>query len=260
MKNSPIVVVGEDQFNLALAQSSGFALVKFGNNTRCPPCLAVEPVMHKLAHDFGPQLAVIEVDSDLKANAFAHARFKFQGIPHFFFLADGNILGKLAGFGDYAPLLAWVTECANAAGIEVPDSTNPNPNEIRFAALAAELWQTYDSAVDKDRALYREANTAPSAALQAAREAAANQLSDGLIDKSAHDAAVNAAQEAYMSVMRPYIDAYQAVNKPAYAAYTDSLKSAVAAYLASDESVQDNSASEILDGATCALGDPSCRS
>ncbi len=255
MKIPVLTVASESDFDRALAQSARAVLVKVGNNTRCPPCLAVEPVMHKIASDFAPHLTVIEVDSDLKENAFVHSRFKFQGIPHFFFFIDGNEHSRQAGFGDYATLRTWFYECVKVAAIPLPDRAYA---ESRFAALAAELWQTYDSTVADVRTRWREANAEPSAALQAVKTAAGRELSDSIIDQAAHDAAIKTAQETYQAVMKAVTDEFQAVNKPAYATYTASLKAAVETYLFAPST--QGSVDPVVEGAACAIGDPTCRS
>lgn len=93
--------------------AEGIVLVKFGSEW-CGPCQAVRPVLERMSQDDTGTYAGVrffEVDTD--NNPELAASFGIRGIPAFFILRDGEVIGQTAGAVSEEALASLISLAAN---------------------------------------------------------------------------------------------------------------------------------------------------
>ena len=95
MSNSLVKAVNESQFTGEVENSSGVVLVDF-HASWCNPCLALAPVVERLATRYEGRAKIVKVDVDENPNVAA--RYGVQGIPNLLFFKDGQVANQAVGF------------------------------------------------------------------------------------------------------------------------------------------------------------------
>jgi thioredoxin len=86
--------VTDATFGAEVEQASGVVLVDFWA-TWCGPCLAVAPVIEKLATDYEGKIKVVKLDTD--ANQATATRFNIRSIPTILLFKDGKVVDGVIG-------------------------------------------------------------------------------------------------------------------------------------------------------------------
>jgi thioredoxin 1 len=86
--------VTDATFGAEVEQAGGVVLVDFWA-AWCGPCLAVAPVIEKLATDYEGKIKVLKLDTD--ANQATAARFNIRSIPTILLFKDGKVVDGVIG-------------------------------------------------------------------------------------------------------------------------------------------------------------------
>ncbi len=86
--------VTDANFATEVEQSNGVVLVDFWA-TWCGPCLAIAPVIEKLAHDYEGKVKVLKLDTD--ANQATAMKFNIRSIPTILLFKDGKVVDGVIG-------------------------------------------------------------------------------------------------------------------------------------------------------------------
>ncbi len=140
-------VTGRDSF-LRLIQASDMpVLVKLGHK-ECPPCIAVEPVLLKLAQDFGPDLRVVEINTRHPDNVELRKLAPY-GVPQFLLFFNGDEKDTKLGFPSYESLRFWLVNALGNVGYKVAPRTE---RECAFSTKAAQLNSDLTNSSGDDQA------------------------------------------------------------------------------------------------------------
>jgi thioredoxin 1 len=86
--------VTDATFATEVEQSNGVVLVDFWA-TWCGPCLAIAPVIEKLAQDYEGKIKVLKLDTD--ANQATAVKFNIRSIPTILLFKDGKVVDGVIG-------------------------------------------------------------------------------------------------------------------------------------------------------------------
>jgi thioredoxin 1 len=86
--------VTDATFATEVEQSNGVVLVDFWA-TWCGPCLAIAPVIEKLAQDYDGKVKVLKLDTD--ANQATAVKFNIRSIPTILVFKDGKVVDGVIG-------------------------------------------------------------------------------------------------------------------------------------------------------------------
>jgi thioredoxin len=86
--------VTDATFAAEVEQASGLVLVDFWA-TWCGPCMAVAPVIEKLAEDYRGRVKVLKLDTD--ENQATAVRYNIRSIPSILFFKDGKPVDGVVG-------------------------------------------------------------------------------------------------------------------------------------------------------------------
>ena len=86
--------VTDATFSAEVEQAKGVVVVDFWA-TWCGPCLAVAPVIEKLAQDYAGKVKVVKLDTD--ANQATAMRFNIRSIPTILLFKDGKVVDGVIG-------------------------------------------------------------------------------------------------------------------------------------------------------------------
>jgi thioredoxin 1 len=86
--------VTDATFGAEVEQAPGVVLVDFWA-TWCGPCLAIAPVIEKLAQDYQGKIKVVKLDTD--ANQATATRFNIRSIPTILLFKDGKVIDGVIG-------------------------------------------------------------------------------------------------------------------------------------------------------------------
>lgn len=86
--------VTDATFGAEVEQASGVVVVDFWA-TWCGPCLAIAPVIEKLATDYEGRVKVVKLDTD--ANQATATRFNIRSIPTILLFKDGKVVDGVIG-------------------------------------------------------------------------------------------------------------------------------------------------------------------
>ena len=86
--------VTDATFSAEVEQAKGLVLVDFWA-VWCGPCLAVAPVIEKLAKDYAGKVKVLKLDTD--ANQATAMRFNIRSIPTILLFKDGKVVDGVIG-------------------------------------------------------------------------------------------------------------------------------------------------------------------
>ncbi len=86
--------VTDATFATEVEQSNGVVLVDFWA-TWCGPCLAIAPVIEKLAQDYDGKVKVLKLDTD--ANQATAMKFNIRSIPTILLFKDGKVVDGVIG-------------------------------------------------------------------------------------------------------------------------------------------------------------------
>jgi thioredoxin 1 len=89
------ITVNQNNFNAEVLQSSAPVLVDFWA-TWCQPCLAIAPVVKKLADSYQGRLKVAKIDTD--ENQDLAARYEVTGIPCLILFKAGEPVDRIVGY------------------------------------------------------------------------------------------------------------------------------------------------------------------
>ena len=70
--------------------------------TWCDPCRAMDPILDRLAREFGRRLKVVRIDAD-QGRGFLD-RYSVEGVPTWLLLKEGEETDRIAGIHPYAML------------------------------------------------------------------------------------------------------------------------------------------------------------
>ncbi|MEO8636962.1 MAG: thioredoxin [Gemmatimonadales bacterium] len=94
MSHKTELQVTDATFAAEVEQSSGLVLVDFWA-TWCGPCLAVAPVIERLAEDYRGRVKVLKLDTD--ANQATAMKFNIRSIPTMLIFKDGQKVDTIIG-------------------------------------------------------------------------------------------------------------------------------------------------------------------
>ena len=94
MSHTTELQVTDATFTAEVEQAKGLVLVDFWA-TWCGPCLAIAPVIEKLAEDYRGRVKVLKLDTD--ANQATAAKFGIRSIPTMLLFKDGKKIDSLIG-------------------------------------------------------------------------------------------------------------------------------------------------------------------
>lgn len=94
MKTEMQLHVTDATFAAEVEQADGLVLVDFWA-TWCGPCLAVAPVIEKLAEDYAGRVKVRKLDTD--ANQATAVRYKIRSIPTILLFQGGKPVDVVVG-------------------------------------------------------------------------------------------------------------------------------------------------------------------
>jgi thioredoxin len=86
--------VTDATFGAEVEQAKGVVVVDFWA-TWCGPCLAVAPVIEKLAEDYAGKVKVLKLDTD--ANQATAMRLNIRSIPTILLFKDGKVVDGVIG-------------------------------------------------------------------------------------------------------------------------------------------------------------------
>jgi thioredoxin 1 len=86
--------VTDATFGAEVEQAPGVVLVDFWA-TWCGPCLAIAPVIEKLAQDYDGKIKVVKLDTD--ANQATATRFNIRSIPTILLFKAGKVVDGVIG-------------------------------------------------------------------------------------------------------------------------------------------------------------------
>lgn len=86
--------VTDATFATEVEESNGVVLVDFWA-TWCGPCLAIAPVIEKLAQDYEGKVKVLKLDTD--ANQATAVKFNIRSIPTILLFKDGKVVDGVIG-------------------------------------------------------------------------------------------------------------------------------------------------------------------
>lgn len=86
--------VTDATFAAEVEQAEGLVLVDFWA-TWCGPCLAIAPVIEKLAEDYRGRVKVLKLDTD--QNQATAMRFNIRSIPTMLLFKDGKVVETVIG-------------------------------------------------------------------------------------------------------------------------------------------------------------------
>jgi len=99
------VTVSNNSFTTDVLQSKQPVLVDFWA-TWCQPCLAIAPLVKKLASTYQGRLKVAKVDTD--ENVDLAARYDVTGIPCLILFKNGEPVDRIVGYVPEKTLVAMV--------------------------------------------------------------------------------------------------------------------------------------------------------
>lgn len=88
------LAVTDATFASEVEQAEGLVLVDFWA-TWCGPCVAIAPVIEKLAEDYTGKVKVLKLDTD--ANQATAMRFNIRSIPTMLLFKDGKVVDTVIG-------------------------------------------------------------------------------------------------------------------------------------------------------------------
>jgi thioredoxin 1 len=94
MSHNTELQVTDATFSAEVEQAKGLVLVDFWA-TWCGPCLAVAPVIEKLAEDYRGKVKVLKLDTD--ANQATAVKFNIRSIPTMLIFKDGQKVDTIIG-------------------------------------------------------------------------------------------------------------------------------------------------------------------
>jgi thioredoxin 1 len=103
---SDLAAVGTDNFESEVLQADGTVVVDFWAQW-CGPCLALTPVLEKVAGEFNGQLKVVKCNVD--DNREIASKYGVRGIPNLIFFRNGQVIAQAVGLMDAATLSAKVS-------------------------------------------------------------------------------------------------------------------------------------------------------
>lgn len=86
--------VTDATFGAEVEQADGLVLVDFWA-TWCGPCVAIAPVIEKLAEDYAGKVKVLKLDTD--ANQTTAMRFNIRSIPTMLLFKGGKVVDTVIG-------------------------------------------------------------------------------------------------------------------------------------------------------------------
>jgi len=99
------VVVNQNTFASEVLQSGTPVLVDFWA-TWCQPCLAIAPLVKKLATTYQGRLKVAKIDTD--ENSDVAARYEVTGIPCLILFKSGEPVNRIVGYVPEKMLVSMV--------------------------------------------------------------------------------------------------------------------------------------------------------
>jgi thioredoxin 1 len=92
MANLPDVLDGN--FEQEVLAASKPVLVDFGADW-CKPCKQLDPIVEELAEEWGEQIKVVKIDSDI--NVETTMKFGVMGLPTLILFVSGEEVARLSG-------------------------------------------------------------------------------------------------------------------------------------------------------------------
>ncbi len=94
MSNATELQVTDATFAAEVEQAKGLVLVDFWA-TWCGPCLAIAPVIEKLAEDYRGKVKVLKLDTDV--NQATAVKYGIRSIPTMLLFRDGKPVDTIIG-------------------------------------------------------------------------------------------------------------------------------------------------------------------
>jgi thioredoxin 1 len=88
------LAVTDATFAAEVEKADGLVLVDFWA-TWCGPCVAIAPVIEKLAEDYAGKVKVLKLDTD--ANQQTAMRFNIRSIPTMLLFKNGKVVDTIIG-------------------------------------------------------------------------------------------------------------------------------------------------------------------
>lgn len=89
-----VATVDDMSFDDHVNPGSGLVLVDFGAEW-CEPCQAMEPLLERIADDYGEKLRVIRLDVEQSPDTAE--RLGVMSLPTLIFMHDGQEVGRVTG-------------------------------------------------------------------------------------------------------------------------------------------------------------------
>ncbi len=94
MATKTSLAVTDATFAAEVEQAEGLVLVDFWA-TWCGPCVAIAPVIEKLAEDYAGKVKVLKLDTD--SNQATAMRFNIRSIPTMLLFKGGKVVDTIIG-------------------------------------------------------------------------------------------------------------------------------------------------------------------
>lgn len=216
----------------------------------CPPCRQMAPYLPKFAAELGDQATIVKIDYD--ANLDLKPEYGFQGVPALLFFKGGQLVDMAVGFGGYAYLRKQFDDAL--AKLQLVADIKPIGEEKAFIALATAAENKFEAMQKKFRKAYMKAISKVSRNAKRVGTNAKKALEAGTITQAEHDKRIERAKAKVEPFSKPAMKNYRRKAKPAEAAFVAAIAAAAGTYVEVTSKTSDTA-----EGATCQIGDPSCR-
>jgi putative thioredoxin len=108
--------------------------------TWCQPCLALKPVLERLAVEYDGRFQLVKAETE--HNQSAAAQFNVSGIPAVFAVAGGELVDSFTGALPEAQIRPWLDRLlltAEVVGVQGLETSDPAAAEAKYRALIEKL-------------------------------------------------------------------------------------------------------------------------
>lgn len=123
----------------------------------CQPCMALKPVLEKLAIEYDGKFLLVKAETE--HNQSAAAQFNVSGIPAVYGISGGELVDEFAGLLPEPQLRAWldrVIAASDLVSVEGLETTDPVAAEAKYRELIEKLPREASLPIGLGRALFAQ--------------------------------------------------------------------------------------------------------